>query len=258
MHRARVIPCLLLSKGGLVKTTRFATPRYLGDPINTVRILNEKEVDELIILDIHATTSGLSPNLDLIEDIVSEAFMPLAYGGGVSTLEQMRQLYRAGIEKISLSAAALACRDLVRSAVREFGSQAVVVTLDLKTSFFRNYAVVTHNARQKHSSAPIQIAQDFEALGVGELLLNFVDLDGTMSGYNHAYVREITSRLEIPVIALGGAGNLEDLRDVVEIGGAAAAAAGSLFVYHGKHRAVLINYPSQRELHTLFRDIDDE
>lgn len=253
MHRARVIPSLLLHEGGLVKTVRFSQPRYIGDPINTVRIFNEKEVDELLIFDIDATVHNRPPQTELIEEIVGEAFMPIGYGGGVKSVAQMYQLFRAGVEKISLSSAALENRELVREASREFGRQAVVVTLDLKrrSRFFKGYALTIRNGSQQMVGDPIEVAKEMEELGAGELLLNFVDRDGTMQGYDLNYIREMIASLRIPVIALGGAGARQDLRDVIRDAGASAAAAGSIFVYYGKHRAVLINYPSQEELSAL-------
>jgi cyclase len=258
MHRSRVIPCLLLSEDGLVKTVKFSNPRYIGDPINTVRILNEKEADELLFLDIGATTSGVAPKIDLVQEIVSEAFMPICYGGGVTTIAEMRQLFRAGVEKVSLSAAALSRPNLVREAAIEFGSQAVIVTLDVKLSRAGKYCVVIHNGQRELPDEPIGAALKMEELGAGELVISSVDRDGTMVGYDVELVRTVSRRLQIPVIALGGASGLEDVRRVIREGGAAAAAAGSLFVYYGKHRAVLINYPSQQELHELFEETVSE
>jgi len=257
MHRSRVIPCLLLHRGGLVKTVQFANPRYIGDPINTVRIFNEKEVDELLIFDIDATVAGRPPDFELIEEIVGEAFMPIGYGGGVKTLEHMYRLFRGGVEKVSLSSAALEDPTLVGEAASRFGRQAVIVTLDLKrrSRWRKGYVVTTHNGTRSLPGDPIQIAVQMEQAGAGELLVNFVDRDGTMQGYDLEYIREITGRVDIPVIALGGAGSLEDLRRVVMEAGASAAAAGSLFVYYGKHRAVLINYPSQEKLTQLMEGV---
>ena len=252
----RVIPVLLLHQGGLVKTVRFAQPRYIGDPINTVRIFNEKEVDELLILDIDATREKRPPHFHLIEEIVGEAFMPIGYGGGVKSLEQMYRLFRGGVEKVSLSSAAIENPKLVSEAAKAFGNQAVVVTLDIqKKAGWRGskYIVVTHNATREVHSDPVALAMQMQEAGAGEILLNFVDRDGTMQGYDIHYVHKISSTLHVPVIALGGAGSLEDIRRVVVEGGAAAAAAGSLFVYYGKHRAVLINYPEQQQLTKLWQ-----
>lgn len=251
MHRPRVIPCLLLHQGGLVKTVQFSRPRYIGDPINTVRIFNEKEVDELLILDIDATVDDRPPLFDLLEEIVGEAFMPICYGGGVKSLEQMYRLFRLGIEKISISSAALNDLALIQNAVQEFGKQAVVVTLDLKERRLgKAYCITTHNGKVRVPGDPLEVAKRMEDAGAGELILNFVDRDGTMQGYDLNYIREIARHLHIPVVALGGAGDVQDIRDVIACG-ASAAAAGSLFVFYGKHRAVLINYPSSEELESL-------
>jgi len=249
MLRARVIPCLLLHKRGLVKTVKFKNPRYIGDPINAVRIFNEKEVDELVVLDIDATTQGREPDYSQIEDIVSEAFMPVCYGGGVSTVSQMRKLFHIGVEKISISSAAVQRPALITEAANIFGRQSIVVTLDIKRTIFkRNYQVVIKNASQKTGLNPLKFAKQVVKLGAGELLINNVDLDGTMRGYDLPLLKNITDSVEIPVIALGGAGSIQDLGLVIQKAGVSAAAAGSLFVYHGKHKAVLINYPTEYEL----------
>lgn len=257
MFRPRVIPCLLLHNSGLVKTVRFKDPKYLGDPINTVRIFNEKEVDEIMILDIDATRKKREPEYDLIADIVSEAFMPICYGGGVTGIQQMRRLFECGIEKLSLSTAAIYCPDIVQEAAALFGSQSIVVTLDIQRAGFRaNYRLVTCNATQEAPGNPKEIAQKMAQFGAGELLLNFVDRDGTMEGYDISYIKQVAASVDVPVIALGGAGSLNDIKKVIMDGKASAAAAGSLFVFYGQHRAVLINYPSQKELSDLFGQIN--
>jgi cyclase len=249
----RVIPCLLLHKGGLYKTVEFRNPRYVGDPINAVRILNEKEVDELLLVDIDATVEGREPHYDQVEDIVGEAFMPVAYAGGVKTVDQMSRLFALGVEKVFTSSAALAAPNLISEAASRFGSQSVGVTLDLKRGR-ANAApvVVTHNAKKRTNLAPVDAARLMEKHGAGELLLNSVDRDGTMAGYDLDAIKSITEAVGIPVVALGGAGSLDDLHRAVVEGGASAAAAGSLFVFTGVHRAVLITYPSQDELQRLF------
>jgi len=246
----------LLHEGGLVKTIKFSNPRYIGDPINTVRIFNEKEVDELLIFDIDAAVKNRPPRVGILEEIVGEAFMPIGYGGGVTSLAQMYQLFRAGVEKISLSSAALKNPTLIKEASKEFGSQAVVVTLDLKkkSRFRQGYTLTIRNASQQIPGDPIEVARQMADLGAGELLLNFVDRDGTMQGYDLAYIHDMTEHLQIPVIALGGAGSLQDISDVIKQTGVSAAAVGSLFVYHGKRNAVLINYPSQDELAALLEE----
>jgi len=253
MFIPRIIPCILLHKGGLVKTVKFKNPRYIGDPINTVKIFNEKEVDELIVMDIDATPANREPDYSVIEDIVSEAFMPVCYGGGITSIQQMRRIFWTGVEKVSLSASAIANPALIEEAADHFGSQSIVVMLDItKTRLKRQYQVVTHNATKKTALDPFETAVLMEKSGAGELVLNNVDRDGLMTGYDEDYIKKITGAVNIPVIALGGAGKMDHLKQVVMNGGAFAAAAGSMFVYHGKHRAVLINYPKLKQILKLF------
>lgn len=256
MLQSRIIPCLLLHKGGLVKTIKFKKPKYVGDPINAVKIFNDKEVDELIVIDIDATVDKREPKYDQIEDVVGEAFMPICYGGGVTTVEQMRKIFYIGVEKVALSFSALNDPDLVKKAAIEFGSQSVLVVLDIKRSFFkRKYQVVTHNGTKKTGRDPIATAQEMERLGAGELVINNVDQDGGMGGYDVIYLKQLIDSVNIPVIALGGAGCLDDLGNVIVDAGASAAAAGSLFVFHGRHRAVLINYPHRDKIQQLLGKI---
>lgn len=248
MLRTRVIPCLLVRRGGLVKTVRFKDPRYLGDPINAVRIFNEKEVDELLVLDISATAEGRGPPMQLLSELASECFMPLAYGGGVRSVEQMRAIFAIGVEKVALNTAAVEDPALVRAAADAFGSQSVVASLDVRKKLLGGYEVVTRGATKGTGLDPVACARTMERSGAGEILLQSVDRDGTMSGYDVDLVRRVAGAVSVPVIACGGAGSVGDLGDVVRKGGAAAAAAGSLFVFQGRHRAVLINFPSQDEL----------
>jgi imidazole glycerol-phosphate synthase subunit HisF len=255
MIQSRIIPCLLLHNGGLVKTVQFKNPTYVGDPINAVKIFNEKEVDELILIDIDATVEQREPKYKDIEDIVSEAFMPVCYGGGVKTVEQMHRLFALGIEKVSVSSAALETPALVEQASRQFGSQSIIVTIDVKkTRFSKTYRVVTHNGNNITRFVPLEIAQRMEAIGAGELLINNADYDGVMMGYDEELIKQISAAVKIPVIALGGTGSLHHLRNIVNTGGASAASAGSLFIFHGKHKAVLISYPTQLELKRLFNE----
>jgi imidazole glycerol-phosphate synthase subunit HisF len=245
MLQNRIIPCLLLKNKGLVKTVKFKTPKYIGDPINAVKIFNEKEVDELILLDIDATKDNRIPDYKIIEDIVSEAFMPICYGGGVSTIDQMKKLYYCGIEKISLSSAAHKNPNIIDQAANLFGSQSVVITLDIKQSMIgRKYNVMTHNGKIHLKGDPISIAQEMEKRGAGEIMINNIDRDGTMKGYDSMFIKSIVDALSIPVIALGGAGSLDDLKDIFKKTNVTAVAAGSMFVFYGSRRAVLINYPS--------------
>jgi cyclase len=248
----RIIPCLLLAEGGLHKTRRFAASRYVGDPINAVRIFNEKEVDEIIVLRTDLQHSGGGPPFAQIADLASECFMPLAYGGGVRSLEEMDTLFRIGVEKVVLNTAAIETPELVRAAALRFGSQAVVVACDAKRRTFGGARVYAHRTRRTRDETPVDFCRRMQALGAGEILLNAVDRDGMQTGYDVPLLKEVTAALEIPVIASGGAGSLEDLRRAIREGAAAAAAAGSLFVFQGRHRAVLITYPERAELERLF------
>jgi len=252
MNLPRIIPCLLLAEGGLHKTRRFAKTRYVGDPINAVRMFNEKEVDEIIVLRTDLQSSGGGPRFAEIADLASECFMPLAYGGGVRSLEEMDTLFRIGVEKVVLNTAALEDPELVRAAAMRFGSQAVVVACNAKRRTFGGCRVYAHRTGRTRSETPADFCRRMQALGAGEILLNAVDRDGLQTGYDLPLLREVTAALEIPVIACGGAGQLEDLRRAIREGGAAAAAAGSLFVFQGRHRAVLITYPTRDELTQLF------
>jgi len=255
MLQPRVIPCLLLHNGGLVKTVKFKKPCYVGDPINTVKIFNEKEVDELMIFDIDATIEQRDPFYGQIEDIVSEAFFPVCYGGGVKSVEQMHRLFTLGVEKISISSAVVENPMLIEEAAKEFGSQSIVVTLDVKKTLLGiRYNIVTYNATRDTGQNVLEMAKRIEKLGAGEISINNVDHDGCMQGYDINLIKQITNAVKIPVIALGGAGTINDLQDVVKKGGASAASAGSLFIFHGKYRAVLINYPTREELNKLFQE----
>lgn len=251
MLRARIIPCLLLRNGGLVKSVKFANPTYVGDPINAVRIFNEKEVDELVFLDIGATTSGRGPHFDLLADIASEAFMPFGYGGGVSTIDHVKRLFMMGVEKVVLNTAAWTNPALVADAANLAGSSSVVVSIDVRRTWRGKYVVVVGSGKIEVGEDLEEYALRIERLGAGEILLNAVHRDGTMEGYDLDLIRRVTSAVSIPVVAVGGAGCLTDLREAVA-NGAAAAAAGSMFVFHGKHRAVLITYPKYEELERLF------
>ena len=216
MLQARIIPCLLLHKGGLVKTVKFKKPKYIGDPINAVKIFNEKEVDELIVIDIDATVEKREPNYEQIENIASEAFMPVCYGGGITTVEQMRKIFHSGVEKVSISAAALNNPALIKQAATRFGNQSVIVTLDIKSSFFKKqYQLVTHNGSAKTGKDPIQAAVEMENLGAGELVINNVDRDGVMDGYDTDYLKQIIDAVDIPVIGLGGAGTTDHLKNII-------------------------------------------
>ena len=251
MIPTRVIPVLLLRGEGLVKTVRFAAPAYLGDPRNTVRIFNEREVDELVLLDITATARGTGPRLDLLREIVDEAFMPLAYGGGIRTPDEARAVLALGVEKVVLSTHAVRDPALVGACADAFGSSSVVVCLDVRRSLLGRYEVVVANGTERTRQRPADLAAEMVRRGAGEIVVQSVDRDGAMGGYDVALVRSVADAVPVPVVALGGAGSLADLAAAVAEGGASAVAAGSLFVFHGRHRAVLVNYPDAPVLRAL-------
>jgi imidazole glycerol-phosphate synthase subunit HisF len=251
MLKVRVIPCLSLSGDGLVKTVKFKDPKYVGDPINAVRIFNEKEVDELVFLDISATVRGREPNFDLLASIASEAFMPLGYGGAVRTIEQIRRLYSIGFEKVIINSGAWDNPGLVGEAAAIAGSQSVVVSMDVRRTLLGGYSVHTQSGSFNIKVDPVTYAQRAEKAGAGEILLTSIDRDGTQTGYDLTLIERVSSAVSIPVIACGGAGSIGDLAAAVNHG-CSAVAAGSLFVFHGKHRAVLITYPDYAELEKLF------
>ena len=243
MARVRVIPCLLLRGRGLVKTRKFKDPVYLGDPVNAVRIFSEKEVDELVILDIDASREGREPDYDLVAEIAGECFMPVAYGGGIKTLDQVRKLIRCGIEKVVINTAATESTEVIRAAAEVFGSQAVVGAVDVKKTLLGGYRVVSKSATVEVKTGLEEHIRNLIDAGVGEIVLNSVDRDGMMAGYDLPLIRGVTSKVNVPVVACGGAGTVEHLAQAVHEGGASAVAAGSMFVFHGRLRAVLINYP---------------
>jgi cyclase len=237
---------------GLVKTVRFKEPKYVGDPRNAVKIFNEKEVDELVVLDIKATTEGGRPRFELIREIVSEAFMPVAYGGGIRTLEDARAVLSLGVEKIVLNSHAIENPAFVREAGESFGSQSVMVCIDVKRGFFGKYEVFSHGGTRGWKIDPVTFARTMERMGAGELIVNSIDRDGTMAGYDLELVKAVAGAVKVPVIACGGAGTVEDFGKAVAQGGASAVAAGSMFVFHGRHRAVLISYPDPGTLKRIF------
>lgn len=245
--RVRVIPSLLLQKGGLVKSIKFKAHKYVGDPINAVRIFNDKEVDEILILDISATAEKRGPNMQQVRDIASEAFMPLGYGGGVTTLEQIRELVSSGVEKVVLNTSAFDNPDLVRQGAAYIGSQSIAVSIDVKKNFLGKYKVYVSNGSRNTGLDPVDFARQMEAAGAGELLLNSIDRDGTFSGFDTALIQAVASQVTIPVVAIGGASSVQDLAEAIRHG-ASAVSAGSMFVFQRPHRAVLISYPSQKEL----------
>ena len=245
--RIRVIPSLLLHKGGLVKSVKFKNYKYVGDPINAVKIFNDKEVDEIVVIDISASKEKRLPNIGQITEIASEAFMPMAYGGGITKIEEIKEILFNGVEKVIINKAVHTNPALITEAARLFGSQSVVVSIDVKKSFLGGYKVYTDNGTQKTAFTPEAFAKKAEELGAGEILLNNIDNDGTYSGYDTGLIKMVAEAVSVPVIAIGGAGSVEDFR-MAKDSGASAVAAGSMFVFQRPHQAVLISYPSQEEL----------
>lgn len=253
MLNTRVIPTLLLRNSGLVKGSKFKDHRYVGDPVNAVKIFNEKEVDELVFLDITATQEGRPPNYSLIADIASQAFMPLGYGGGLTKVEEVEKLFKIGIEKAILNSAAIENMDLVREASRVSGSQSIVVSLDVKKNLLGRYRVYTHAGKKEHKLDPVELAQKMQEQGAGEIIICSIDREGGAQGYDLNLIQNISRAVSIPVIAAGGAGSLADFKLAVDHG-ASAVAAGDMFIFHGKHKAVLITYPEYLILEKLFKD----
>ena len=254
MIQTRVIPCLLLRNRGLVKTIKFRGPTYLGDPINAVKIFNDKEVDELVFLDITATVENRKPSFRYVAEIATECFMPLGYGGGIRAVEDIKTLVSLGVEKVIINSYAIENPSFISQAADFAGSQSVVVSIDVKKNFIGKYEVFTHSGKKGTGLDPVKLAIDMEKKGAGELLLNSIDRDGTMQGYDTEMIKRVTSAVGIPVVACGGAGKVQDLVDAVKKGGASASAAGSFFVFQGQHRAVLISYPSAQTLQEAFKD----
>ncbi|MDQ1338434.1 MAG: imidazole glycerol-phosphate synthase subunit HisF [Campylobacterota bacterium] len=256
MLQKRVIPCLLLHKGGLYKTEKFKKQTYIGDPINAIKIFNEKEVDELMFVDIDATVENKEPNYKVIEDIASECFMPLCYGGGVKNIEQMKKIYALGVEKISISAQAVLNPNLIREAANIFGNQSVIVTVDIKKDFWGKKKIFINNGKTNTKLDVIEFIKKVEDLGAGEIVINSVENDGVMKGYDLELLKEIKQNTKVPIIALGGAGNLNHIKEAFEIAKVDAVACGSMFVYQGSLKGVLISYPAYEKIEELLRDND--
>jgi len=243
----------LIKNGGLVKTVRFAEPKYVGDPINAVKIFNEKESDELIVLDIDATANGVEPNYKQIAHLAAECRMPLCYGGGIKTADQAQRIINFGVEKVAISSGAIENPPLITEIAKEIGNQSVVVVLDVRKRRGGEYSVWTHNGRNDTKRSPIELAQQAESLGAGEIVINSIDNDGVMQGYDLALAMELRKAVGLPMSVLGGAGSLADIGRLISTCGVVGAAAGSLFVFKGSYRAVLINYPGQEQKETLIR-----
>lgn len=253
MLRPRIIPCLLVKDKGLVKTVQFKDPKYVGDPINAVRIFNEKEVDELIVIDIDATAEKREPDYKMIEHLAAECRMPLCYGGGVKTVDQVQRIFGLGVEKVSISSAAIENPALITQITSQVGNQSMVIVLDVKKSGSK-YELWTHNAKKNTHIDPVEFAKKLEQLGVGEIVINSIDNDGVMKGYDMQLVDKIRACITVPMTVLGGAGSLADIGKLIKGHGIIGASAGSLFVFKGVYKAVLINYPNRTEKDALIEN----
>ncbi|MDO9623694.1 MAG: AglZ/HisF2 family acetamidino modification protein [Pseudomonas sp.] len=254
MLRPRIIPCLLIQDGGLVKTVRFKDPKYVGDPINAVKIFNEKEADELIVLDIDATVLGIEPNYKQIAHLAAECRMPLCYGGGIRTAAQAKKIIALGVEKVAVSAAALENLALISEIAEEIGRQSVVVVLDVKQRLLsKGYDVWTHNGTRNTKRNVFEVAVEAEKLGAGEIVINSIDNDGRMKGYDIVLATKLRQAVRVPITVLGGAGSVADMGKIIEACGVVGVAAGSFFVFKGPYRAVLISYPSSLQKDQLLQ-----
>lgn len=250
----RIIPCLLVRNKGLVKTVKFSDPTYVGDPINAVKIFNEKEVDELMVIDIDATVENREPDYKMIENLAAECRMPLCYGGGIKTIEQAQRIFSLGVEKIALSSIALQTPTLIQQLAVRVGNQSIIVVLDVKKKTFGSrYETWTHNATRNTGKDPIEFAKQCEAFGAGEIIINSIDSDGMMKGYDITLINKVRESVSLPLTVLGGAGTLNDIGELIKKHGIIGAAAGSLFVFKGKYKAVLINYPNRIEKESLIK-----
>jgi cyclase len=252
MALKRIIPCLLLRDEGLIKTVKFKKSTYIGDPINAVKIFNEKEVDELVFLDIDATNTDREPSYQIIEDIATECFMPFCYGGGIKTVAQIRKIIASGAEKVAINSAAFLNPSLIKEAAEIFGNSTIVVSIDYKKNLFGKQMVYINGGKKSTKKDPVSYAVEMERLGAGELFFNSIERDGSMIGYDLEMIKKVTDAVSIPVIVCGGASELSDYSNAFE-NGASAAAAGSMFVFQGKKRGVLISYPSPEELKDIIK-----
>lgn len=252
MFKNRIIPCLLLDGEVLTKTIKFSSHKYIGDPINSVKIFNDKGADELIFIDIEVSKKNIPIKYNILYKIANQSFMPLGYGGGIRKIEDAKKIFQMGFEKISINSYALENEDFVKRLCSIFGSQSIVVTIDVKKNILGKYFVYNHATNKMCKIEPVHYAKKLEKIGVGELIINSVDKDGTMKGYDLEIISDISSVVNIPVIALGGAGSIKDMKNAIDVG-ASAASAGSLFVFYGPHRAVLINYPDHKEICRVFQ-----
>jgi len=252
MLHHRVIPVILLQDKGCVKTVKFKNPTYLGDPKNIIKIFNDKEVDEIVILDINASIKRNKPNINFLKELTVECFMPVSYGGGISSFEEAKKLFSIGIEKIIINSFAFNNMEFIRKLTDYFGNQSIVISMDVKKNIFGHYKCYSMSGSKNTGIEPVEFAKIVEKNGAGEILLNSIDNDGMMQGYDIELIKKVSDSVDIPVIACGGAGKLKDFGDAVSRGNASAVAAGSFFVFQGIHRAVLISYPHYDELEQLF------
>tara|TARA_B110000211_G_C14069175_1_gene549139 strand:+ start:1765 stop:2523 length:759 start_codon:yes stop_codon:yes gene_type:complete len=252
MLRSRIIPCLLVHNKGLVKTVNFKDPKYVGDPINAVKIFNEKEVDELMVLDIDASKENRGPDFNLIKNLAVECRMPFCYGGGVSTVEQAKKIISLGAEKVALSSAIIENPILCKEIGEAVGVQSVVVVLDVRKKMLGGYDLYTMNGKKKSKRKLKEFVIELNGIGVGEIIVNLIDNDGKMLGYDIDLAEIIRNLCDVPITILGGAGNLEHIKSLIDKFKVIGAAAGSLFVFKGKYKAVLINYPNKKEKAILY------
>lgn len=251
MLKIRLMPCLLFQDLGLVKTIKFQNPVYVGDPINAIRIFNQKEVDELVFLDINATRENRLASIKYVNKLSDECFMPLTVGGGIRSIKDIKTLFNAGVEKVAINTYAIEHPEFIKSAAESFGSQSILVSIDAKLNSNGKYEIYTYGGTKPTGFEPDQVAKNMEKMGAGEIMINSIDKDGTLSGYDLKLIKLVADAVNIPVIACGGAKNVEDFIKVVKIGHASAVAAGSFFVFYGPRRAVLINFPDKEEIKKL-------
>jgi len=256
MKHYRIIPCLLMADGRLVKTVGFENPNYVGDPLNVIRIFNDKYVDELVILDINSTKNNTEPNFSLLDKIAKEAFMPMAYGGGINSLEMIVKVFKLGFEKVIINQYALMNPNFITEASNYFGSQSILVAVDVIMDKHGEYKVFDHVKKKASKLCPVTYAEQIAKLGAGEIIVYSVDNDGKMNGYDLKLTKHISEAVNVPVVALGGAGKIEHLLEVIENAGASAAGAGSMFIYRMPHKAVLISYPSKVEIEKILNNED--
>ena len=248
MLQTRIIPCLLLKDDSLVKTVNFKNPVYIGDPVNTARIFNELEVDELVLLDIAATNNNRNPDFKILSELANECFMPLAYGGGINTFEDAKKIFKIGIEKIIINSAAFTNPAIITELAEHFGNQAIVASIDVKRNIFGNYNVFSNSGKKKQKLNPVAWAQKLEQLGAGEILLTAIHQEGTWNGFDIDLLEKISNAVNIPVIANGGAASINDIRKAVKQGCASAVSLGSMVVYQNKGMGVLVNFPNKTDL----------